>query len=142
MRLFKRETLSKLNTLIVQTISDFGEKPLTNADAVTAALPKARKILIDEFDAVVCATIRPMVQAALAKGVAPAYAHTPVLLPGIDLPYRIAVPGTYVEDDDEQGGIAWIVLHKATLGELRRHVAMRQGLIDGAQQELGRCWRS
>lgn len=61
-----------------------------------------------------------------------------MLIPGLELPYRIAVPpvnATDPEDDAEkaEAEINWIALHKATIAEALRHCDMLLRHIDATQ---------
>lgn len=140
MPLFRRETRSQLKTLVDDTIMSFQDKALTKAAAVTAALPKARKICENEYDAVVCRALEPLFNRALSRS-ASVYDRLPSLIDNLPLPYRIAVPPAEMAidpdtvEDEEDAGIVWIVLHKATIAEARRNVAMRDAHIAGALTE-------
>jgi hypothetical protein len=139
MSLFKRETRQRLNDAIDAALAKFADEPVTNAQVVHEVLEhgNAREIVADEYDAVICLTLRPMVQAKLAKGTS-AFSAAPMLIPGLVLPYRIAAPHRHDPgaDDDEQATATWFVLHLSTLGDLRRHISMREALIRGSLHEL------
>jgi hypothetical protein len=143
MTAFSKTTTAALKTLIKETIASFGDDPVTNAATVTKALPRARMLCEDEYDAVIAAALRPMVRSALSHSVPAAYDRAPTLLPGIELPYRIAVPAIDAEIDPDQidedaTGIRWLVLHRCSIAEVARNVAMRDAHIAGSLTERDR----
>jgi hypothetical protein len=137
---FRSLTIARLKSLVETTIAGFQDGNVSNGRIVQAALSDAREICVGDYDTVICAALSPLVRQALAKGAIPAYAAAPTLIPGLKLPYRIAVPPPEMAVDPDEAGeeaaeTTWIVLHKATIAEGRRHVAMRDAHIAGAQTE-------
>lgn len=141
--IFSKTTTAALKTLISQTIASFGDRPATNAVTLMKVLPGARKLCADQYDAVIAHALRPMVRKALSQS-GPAYGRAPPLIAGVELPYRISVPpvGMIIDADaiDDEAAIQWVVLHKATIAELARHVAMLDSHIAGVQTNRDRVY--
>lgn len=128
---------AQLATIIEQAIGSFGDKAVTVRDVAKVALPKAKLLCHAEMDEWVMDRIAPMISRRLRKYTVRDTAQDVPLLRGFEqlaLPHRIAVPPLGTKDD-EHPQTRWIVLHNATLAELRRNVAMRRELIAGSIAE-------
>jgi hypothetical protein len=134
--------------LVTATIESFADRKCTVSEVAQKALPEAREICGDDYDAAITGWIKPIARRLMRK--TPGPSGVPMLLPGIVLPYRIAVPASHDmedyeateddEDDDERGdtGIAWVPLHMATIAEGRRNLGLRWGLIQRSTTEHDR----
>ncbi|HEY2617818.1 MAG TPA: hypothetical protein VGI78_10805 [Acetobacteraceae bacterium] len=136
-------TRARLIKLLEDTIAEYGDERFTIKQLATRALPKARDICRDDFDSAICGWLKPLARRLLTKE--PAHSDAPVLLPGLALPYRIAVPSLHSaetydpdEDDETESGIMWIPLHMCSIAEARRNLAMRADLIEKSQVEHDR----
>jgi hypothetical protein len=141
----KALTRARLISLIQETIRAFGDQKCTIEQVAQAALPAARGICAAYYDSAIAGWIKPIARRLMRKTVAPSGA--PTLLPGLVLPYRIAVPAlrgmeNYEppdddDEDDEEGdkGILWIPLHLCSIAEGRRNLALRLNLINRSQAE-------
>jgi hypothetical protein len=141
-------TRSRLIALVQETIKAFGEARCTIAQIAQAALPAAREICANDYDSAIAGWIRPIARRMMRK--IPAPTGAPALLPGMVLPYRIAVPAVHAmenydtpddeEADDEEGDrhILWIPLHLCSIAEGRRNLKLRSNLIERSQTEYDR----
>jgi hypothetical protein len=140
-------TRTRLIALVQATIKEFGDEKCTIKQVAQKALPKAREICAHDYDSAIAGWIKPIARRLMRKTVA---ASVPMLLPGVVLPYRIAVPNATGmenydppeddEEDDERGdsGIMWIPLHLCSIAEGRRNLELRRTLIDRSQTEYDR----
>lgn len=141
-------TRSRLIALVQATIKSYGDEKCTIRQVAQKALPEARDICANDYDSAIAGWIRPIARRLMRKTASPE--GVPMLLPGVVLPYRIAVPNAYgmenyeppddEEDDDERGdtGIMWIPLHLCSIAEGRRNLELRWTLIDRSQTEYDR----
>lgn len=141
-------TRTRLIALIQETIAAYGEEKFTIRQLAQRALPAAREICANDYDGAITGWIRPIARRLMRKTPSPTGA--PMLLPGMVLPYRIAVPAVYgmenyeppedEDEDDEQGdgGILWIPLHLCSIAEGRRNLELRSTLIARSQVEHDR----
>jgi hypothetical protein len=144
-------TRTRLVALVQATITAYGEDSFTLKQLAQKALPEARKICASDYDSAIAGWIRPIARRLMRKVSGPTEA--PTLLPGLVLPYRIAVPRihgmeNYVppedeEADDETGdtGILWIPLHLCSIAEGQRNLDLRGTLIARSQSEYDRIKR-
>lgn len=141
-------TRSRLIALVQETIRAFGEERCTIQQIAQRALPAAREICVHDYDSAIAGWIKPIARRLMRKTPAPTGA--PTLLPGMVLPYRIAVPAVHgmenydppddEEADDEEGdrALLWIPLHLCSIAEGRRNLDMRMNLIERSQTEYDR----
>jgi hypothetical protein len=141
-------TRSRLIALVEETIAAFGEDKCTIRQVAQAALPAARAICANDYDSAIAGWIKPIARRLMRM--VPAPMEAPTLLPGMTLPYRIAVPAIQGmenydppaddDEDDEEGdrSIQWIPLHMCSIAEGRRNLALRSTLIDRSQIEHDR----
>jgi hypothetical protein len=141
-------TRSRLIALVQETIQAFGEAKCTIQQVAQKALPAAREICINDYDSAIAGWIKPIARRLMRKTSGPTAA--PTLLPGMVLPYRVAVPAIHGmenydppdddEVDDEKGdtGIQWIPLHLCSIAEGRRNLELRSNLIGRSQTEYDR----
>lgn len=144
-------TRTRLIALVQETIKAFGDERCTIKQVAQRALPAARAICANDYDSAIAGWIRPIARRLMRK--IPSPTGTPTLLPGMVLPYRIAVPALHgmenyeppddEEDEDEQGdgGILWIPLHLCSIAEARRNLDLRGTLIAKSQTEYDRIER-
>lgn len=114
-------------------------------------LPEIRDQCQPFLDAVLLDWMNPKIRKRLGgfnskkKSRAAAQPNIPGL-EGIDLPVHLAIPPLSADDniyDDDAGesDTIWVRTDKATIGEVRRNVALRDRLIDGAQEERDKIYR-
>ena len=141
-------TRTRLISLVQATIAEYGDEKFTLKQLAQKALPAAREICAGDYDSAIAGWIKPIARRLMRRTPGPMAA--PTLLPGLVLPYRIAVPAVYgmenyappddEEDEDERGdsGILWIPLHLCSIAEGRRNLALRETLIVKSQTEFDR----
>jgi len=141
-------TRARLIALVKETIRAFGDQKCTVKEVAQQALPAAREICRSDYDSAIAGWIKPIARRLMRRTIGPS--GTPTLLPGLVLPYRIAVPAVAgmenyeapedEDDEDEQGdsGIMWVPLHLCSIAEGRRNLALRGALIAKSQTEYDR----
>lgn len=138
-------TRSRLHALVTETIKGFSDRKCTIEEVTQKALPEAREICVGDYDAAISGWIRPLARRLMRK--TPGPAGVPMLLPGLVLPYRVAVPAhdgielTGDDDDDDEAadtGIVWVPLHLCSIAEARRNLELRADLIQRSQIEHDR----
>jgi hypothetical protein len=126
--LFRKSVVGRFNDLLnaeLQRIGDDDCSPKRVAEAVLdeavlVASPFMREMVL----------LRLIQQAGwLLQRTCPAKAEAvPMLIKGLVLPFRIPVAD---DMQDDEGTQRWIVLHKASVADLRRHKAALDHEIDG-----------
>lgn len=133
-------TRGRLIKLLEETIALYGDQRFSIEQLTQKALPQAREICANDLDSAICGWMKPIAKRLMTRD--PPHTNAPVLLAGLVLPYRIAVPTIYGEDMQEDGEdedrFIWTPLHLCTIAEGRRNLQMRENLIAHSQVEYDR----
>lgn len=133
---------TNLAPVIEAALATFTDKrKVTARDVANQALPEARKLAADDFDGFVIARIIPLARKLLARTAGVREYSIQPLLRGFEdlpLPSRIAVPPDDTTMDEDDPGMPFVLIHRVTVAELDRNIALRTRLIDGQVEERGK----
>jgi hypothetical protein len=116
---FRQSVVGRFNELLRIELAKRGEEQVRPRDLREAVIEQCMKLAQPYYRELVEAKLDQQAGWLLQRLRPPKEEAVPDLLPGFVLPYRIPVPsaGSAVDEAMQR----WTVLHKATVGEFRRH---------------------
>lgn len=116
---FQAGVIARFNELLRRELQKRGDEEVTSRDLRDAVIDDCLKIAEPYYRYLVEAKVDQQAGWILQRLRPQKVEAVPLLIPGLDLPYRIPVPvaGKATDETSQR----WIVLHKATVGDLRKH---------------------